>query len=155
MKVQAAEASCGDAASKRIAPSAKGLPRRTRHDARRTPALGPEPEPDATPEPDHKPEPPRQGPPPPPAYGPPSFGPPDGSTNGFAVAALVVGIVGLCFCFGFLGIIFGNIARRQIAQTGQAGAGLATAGIVLGWIAVSLVALRVLAIFATSGSGGY
>jgi hypothetical protein len=68
--------------------------------------------------------------------------PPKPGTNGFAVAALVVGIVGLCLCFGFLGVIFGHIARRQIEETGQAGAGLATAGIVLGWIAVAWIVLR-------------
>jgi hypothetical protein len=91
--------------------------------------------------------PPLQGPAAPPY---PYWVPPKPGTNGFAVAALVVGIVGLCLCFGFLGIIFGHIARRQIEETGQAGAGLATAGIVLGWIAVALVVLRVIVI----GSAG-
>jgi hypothetical protein len=81
--------------------------------------------------------------PPPPYY----WQPPKPGTNGFAVAAMVVGIVGLCFCFGFLGIIFGNIARRQIEETGHAGAARATAGIVLGWIAVGWIALRILLVF--------
>jgi len=63
--------------------------------------------------------------------------PPRPQTNGFAVAALVVGIVGLCFCFGLLGAVFGNIAKQQIRETGEAGDGLATAGIVLGWISVA------------------
>ncbi|MFC3494214.1 DUF4190 domain-containing protein [Glycomyces rhizosphaerae] len=87
---------------------------------------------------------------PPPYY----WQPPMPGTNGFAVAALVVGIVGLCFCFGFLGIIFGNVARRQIEATGQAGAGMATAGIVLGWIAVAWIVLRVLLV-AGAGTVGY
>lgn len=87
--------------------------------------------------------------PPPPYY----WQPPKPGTNGFAVAAMVVGIVGLCFCFGFLGIIFGNIARRQIEETGQAGTGMATAGIVLGWIAVGWIALRILLIAAGASSG--
>jgi hypothetical protein len=131
----------------------------TSDEPRPAPEPEPEPAPDPGPEPgpDHEPGPeqrPLQGPPPPPAYGPPSFGPPDGRVNGFAVAALVVGIVGLCCCFGFLGIIFGNIARRQIEESGQAGAGLATAGIVLGWIALALAIVRVLAL-AGAGAGGY
>jgi hypothetical protein len=71
-------------------------------------------------------------------------------TNGFAVAALVVGIIGLCFCFGFLGVIFGSIAKRQIEETGEAGAGMATAGIVLGWISAALGAVRFLGM---SGAG--
>jgi len=53
-----------------------------------------------------------------------------------------------------VGLVFGNIARRQIEETGQAGAGLATAGIVLGWIAVALIVVRVFAI-AGAGAGGY
>jgi hypothetical protein len=88
---------------------------------------------------------------PPPYY----WQPPKPGTNGFAVAALVVGIVGLCFCFGFLGIIFGNVARRQIDETGQAGAGMATAGIVLGWIAVAWIALRILLVFGVGASTGF
>lgn len=123
------------------------------------PAPEPTPEPaSAAPEPAPSPEiadpppapepvaysqlPPFQGPASPPYYQP-YWVPPKPGTNGFAVAALVVGIVGLCLCFGFLGIIFGNVAKRQIAETGQAGAGLATAGIVLGWIAVAWVVLRI------------
>jgi hypothetical protein len=88
--------------------------------------------------------PPHEGPVAPPMY--PYWGPPKPGTNGYAVAALVVGIVGLCLCFGLLGIVFGHIARRQIEETGQAGAGLATAGIVLGWIAVAWIVLRAIII---------
>ncbi|MDA1359871.1 DUF4190 domain-containing protein [Glycomyces luteolus] len=89
--------------------------------------------------------------PPPPYY----WQPPKPGTNGFAVTALVVGIVGLCFCFGFLGIIFGNIARRQIEETGQAGAGMATAGIVLGWIAVAWIVLRILLVFGVGATSDF
>jgi hypothetical protein len=45
--------------------------------------------------------------------------------NGFAVAALVFGLLG-----GVLGIIFGIAAIRQIGRTGQRGKGLAAAGLV-------------------------
>lgn len=132
-----------------------------------TPEPVPEPAAASDPVPGPSPEP---GAPSPPAYDPyasappPQYAPygapppyhwqPMPGTNGFAVAALVVGIVGLCFCFGFLGIIFGNVARRQIEATGQAGAGMATAGIVLGWIAVAWIVLRVLLV-AGAGTVGY
>lgn len=62
--------------------------------------------------------------------------PPRPRTNGFAVAALVLGIVGLCGFIGILGLIFGVLAKEKIRQTGQAGEGLATAGIVLGIISI-------------------
>lgn len=62
-----------------------------------------------------------------------------GTTNGYAIASLVLGIVGLT---GFplipsvLALIFGYKGRRQIDRAGGAeqGRGLAVAGIVLGWI---------------------
>ena len=101
---------------------------------------------DPPPDSERPPEPPLQGPPPPYYVYVPRPG-----VNGFAVAALVVGIVGLCACFGFLGIIFGNIAKRKIDETGQTGEGMATAGIVLGWISAAITAVRIAAVF---GGGG-
>jgi ABC-type phosphate transport system permease subunit len=53
-----------------------------------------------------------------------------------AIAALVFGIVGVCCCIGLLGIVFGKIAKDQIAITGESGDGMATAGIVLGCISI-------------------
>lgn len=35
-----------------------------------------------------------------------------------------------------LALVFGYIAKKQIAQRNESGAGMATAGIVLGWIGV-------------------
>jgi len=63
------------------------------------------------------------------------------STNGFAVAALVFGILG-----GLLGIVFGIIALVQIRRTGQKGTGLAIAGLVLSavWLLIIVLALGVL-----------
>jgi multisubunit Na+/H+ antiporter MnhB subunit len=55
--------------------------------------------------------------------------------NGFAIAALVCGIV-----FNILGIVFGVIALGQIKRTGEEGRGLALAGI---WIGVASLALTV------------
>ena len=95
------------------------------------------------------PEPPPHYPPPyypPPPY-PPAPGypyPPRRPTNGMAIAAMVLGIVGLCNPIGLLGLIFGMIARRQIAERGEEGDGFAVTGIVLGWIAVAGTVLWIL-----------
>jgi serine/threonine protein kinase len=68
---------------------------------------------------------------PPPAgvgYGGPSYPtPPSQGTNGFAIAALIFGVIG----GALLGFIFGFIALSQTKRTGQNGRGMAIAGIVL------------------------
>ncbi|MGI6168590.1 MAG: DUF4190 domain-containing protein [Christensenellales bacterium] len=83
-------------------------------------------------------------------------------TNGLAVAALVVGIVALVFCWyawvgiiaGILAIIFGAVAKNQIKQDSEVGgAGMATAGLVLGIVAIGLIVLILIfaaAIFTTA-----
>lgn len=80
-------------------------------------------------------------PPPPPGPGFAATGPQPPKNNGFAVAALVLGIIP-CFC-GILGIIFGFIAKNQIKNSDgtQTGDGMATAGIILGfaWIALYII----------------
>jgi hypothetical protein len=101
-------------------------------------------------------------PPPPPAY------PPHGvagqvqytaSTNGFAVAALVLGILGPVACVAWiLALVFGYVGRNQIDASGgrQVGRGMATAGIVLGWVwgglVVAYIGAVVIAAAASSGS---
>jgi hypothetical protein len=50
-------------------------------------------------------------------------------TNGLAIAAMIVSIVG----FGPVGAIMGHIARRQIRERGEQGDGFALAGIIVGW----------------------
>jgi len=73
------------------------------------------------------------------------------STNGFAIASLILGIlsVPLVVCYG-CGIVFaiaaivtGFIARSQIKQSGgrQTGDGMALAGLILGIIVTALVIL--------------
>ena len=56
-------------------------------------------------------------------------------TNKKAIWSLVLGIVGLVCC-GFLAgipaIILGNMAKKEIATSGEGGGGMATAGLVLG-----------------------
>jgi hypothetical protein len=60
-----------------------------------------------------------------------------------AVASLALGVTWLWWIGSVLALIFGYMARRQIAERGESGAGLATAGIVLGWIGVGLFAVMV------------
>jgi hypothetical protein len=84
------------------------------------------------------------------------------STNGLAVASLVLGIVGL-FVIPFLGsvaaVITGHIGRRQIRERGEAGDGMAVGGLVTGYLGIAIwVAIIVFAIglplilFASSGT---
>jgi hypothetical protein len=95
-----------------------------------------------------------QPPPPPPpgyggapAYGQPAYGPQ--KSNGKAVWALVLGILGL-ICCGFIAgipaIILGKQAQNEIDASGgaQGGRGMATAGFVLGIIACALGVLGVI-----------
>ena len=84
---------------------------------------------------------------------PPPPPPPQGAapkTNGMAIASLVLGIVGVAFSLGFIGVIaavlavvFGYNGRRRIDESGGmlTGRGMATAGIVLGYIGLALFVL--------------
>jgi hypothetical protein len=93
--------------------------------------------------------------PPPPVYGatpayyPQGYAAPP-STNGSAVASLVLGIVGLLTCgYTFfiapvLAVVLGVKARRQIRESGQQGAGMALAGIITGVIGLVISAAIVL-----------
>ncbi|MDQ3354545.1 MAG: DUF4190 domain-containing protein [Actinomycetota bacterium] len=62
-------------------------------------------------------------------------------TNGMAVASMVLGILWIFWIGSVLALVFGYLAKRQIAERGEGGAGLATAGIVLGWIGAATFAL--------------
>jgi hypothetical protein len=105
---------------------------------------------------------------PPGAYAPPGAGqygqypapyPPSGfhapSTNGLAIASLVLGLVGWvpCGVGSILAVVFGFVARTQIrnSQGRQGGEGLAVAGIVLGFLAIALwIALFVIGTISNS-----
>jgi hypothetical protein len=64
---------------------------------------------------------------PPPPYGAyPGYPPPARGTNTMAILALV-----FAFVFAPAGIVFGIIARNQIARTGEEGEGLALAGLIV------------------------
>lgn len=83
--------------------------------------------------------------PPPPGYGYDYQAAP--STNGKAIASLVLGILGLV-CFGFLtsipAIVIGHSARREIQAGKGTGDGIALAGIVTGWVVTGLTIIGVL-----------
>jgi hypothetical protein len=91
--------------------------------------------------------PPESAAPPPPtvAYTP---APPQQSTNGFAIASMVLGILWLWWIGSILALVFGYKARNEIdaSDGAQGGRGMATAGIILGWIGVGGTALIVLLI---------
>ena len=64
--------------------------------------------------------------------------------NGFAIASLTMGVLGLSLLpliGAVLALVFGYRARREIANSGESGEGLATAGVILGWVGVGLLAL--------------
>jgi hypothetical protein len=71
-------------------------------------------------------------------------GQPEG--NGMAVAGLVLGIIGLVFCWvpflgwilALLGIIFGGLGQGRANRIGGRGKGLAVAGLVCGTLGLVL-----------------
>lgn len=67
------------------------------------------------------------------------------STNGLAIASLILSIISLLGIGSVIGIIFGFVSRAQIRRSGgaQKGAGLALAGIIIGFVTLSLVLLAV------------
>ncbi|WP_235900365.1 DUF4190 domain-containing protein [Lolliginicoccus suaedae] len=90
-------------------------------------------------------------------YGVP--GPPYGMvqrTNGLAIASLIVSIASLLCCgfFGFIGIILGVMARKQIQQTGENGDGLAIAGIAIG-AALTVIFVLLMGLSIIGSATGY
>jgi hypothetical protein len=84
--------------------------------------------------------------PPPMAQGP---RPQRDDTNGLAIAALIISLVGIACGGALLGIIFGIIALVQIRRSGQRGRGMAITGIVLGALqAVAIIALVIVGLTA-------
>ena len=89
--------------------------------------------------------------PPPPSYGAPQ--PPYGAmppkNSGMAVAGLVLGIIGVvpcfwgCFIFSILGIVFGQLGKKEIreSQGTKKGEGLAKWGVILGIAGIVLSVL--------------
>jgi hypothetical protein len=79
----------------------------------------------------------------PPQWGPPGPPPIDQGVDGFAIAALVLGI--LPACGGILGIIFGILSLNRIAGTAKQGRKMAIAGIVCGSLWLVLIVVGVIA----------
>jgi hypothetical protein len=81
---------------------------------------------------------------------------PTAPTNGFAVGALVCGILEF-FTVGLTAIpavILGHMARKQIKLTRERGDGMALAGLILGWMAIVGWALAIVFVIAVSTSQG-
>ena len=84
------------------------------------------------------------------------------TTNGMAIASLVVSVLsifGICLCgplglAGAVGAILGHVARRQIKTRGENGGGLALAGIIVGWIVFGLTLALGVVLVAVLSSGG-
>ncbi len=87
----------------------------------------------------------------------PSYPAPSRGTDGFAIASLVTGVVGLAI----IPLILGIIAISRINRSGQDGKGLAIAGIVLGvlgivgWLLVVVGAIAFFTAFETYGYDAY
>jgi Domain of unknown function (DUF4190)/Domain of unknown function (DUF1707) len=81
-------------------------------------------------------------PPAPPAR--PTFVRASSPTNGLAIASLVLGLLWMWWMGSVLAVVFGHIALKQIARSGQSGRGLAIAGVVLGYIGLATLVLAML-----------
>lgn len=114
------------------------------------------------------PPPPPVSPPPPPPVSPPpprdlrsmpapvpaGGGVATQTTNGYAIASLVLGIVWIAGLSSILALVFGYMAKGQIDRSGgrEGGRGLAIAGIVLGWIGVGGLILWIILIASAASS---
>jgi hypothetical protein len=69
-----------------------------------------------------------------------------------AIASMVLGILWINGIGSILALVFGYVAKRQIAERNEGGGGFATAGIVLGWIGIALTILMVVGLFVVGAS---
>jgi hypothetical protein len=76
------------------------------------------------------------------------------TTNGLAIASMVLGILWLFWLGSFLAVIFGHISLSQIkgSRDAQSGKGMAIAGVTLGWIGVGFFVLSIMASLASGPS---
>lgn len=74
--------------------------------------------------------------------------PQQAKTNGFSIAALVLGIVWIYWIGSILAVIFGHVALNQIKQADgrQTGRGMAIAGLVLGYIGIATLVFFIAAV---------
>ncbi|MGC4865182.1 DUF4190 domain-containing protein [Micromonospora sp. DT53] len=80
----------------------------------------------------------------PPQY--PGYGyPQPPKTNGLAIAAFVLALIGFTSCITApIGAILGHVAQKQIRLSGEGGAGMAKAAIIVGWILTGFLVLVIL-----------
>ncbi|MEO8106398.1 MAG: DUF4190 domain-containing protein [Actinomycetes bacterium] len=75
--------------------------------------------------------------------------------SGKAVAALVLGILGIVSCqvLGVVAIVLGQQAGDEIAASGGrlGGEGFARAGVIMGWVAVALLVLSLVGLLVFFG----
>ena len=92
--------------------------------------------------------------------------PPTGPRNGLGIAALVIAIIGLVFCWtvaggvilGLTAVIIGFVAQGRVKRGEATNGGVAIAGIVLGFLAiiVSLIFIPIwIGVFAEVGGTDY
>jgi len=79
------------------------------------------------------------------------------STNGLAIASMVLGILWVYWLGSILALVFGYVAKGQINASGgqQGGKGMAIAGIVLGWVGVGVLLLCIGVMVLGAGVGGH
>ncbi len=83
---------------------------------------------------------------------------PVASTNGLAIASLVVSIAaGLVSCgtLSFIGAILGHVALNQIKTSRQGGRGLAIGGIVTGWVITGIWVIVIAILIAAGAASNY
>lgn len=70
-------------------------------------------------------------------------------TNGFCIAGMVCGIVGMFISFWFIvplvALVLSCVGLKQINETGMKGHGMAVAGIVLGIVGVAFAVISIIA----------
>jgi hypothetical protein len=74
--------------------------------------------------------------------------------NGLAIASMIAGFLFFTWIGAVLAIVFGHIARRQIARADgwQRGGGMALAGLVLGYAGVALIVVVLISTATSSGT---
>ena len=79
------------------------------------------------------------------------------STNGMAIASLVLSLLWLYWLGSILAVIFGHVARAQIRRRGgvEGGDGMAIAGLVIGYVGLATLVLFVIALVSASNASTY
>ena len=74
--------------------------------------------------------------------------------NGLAIASMISGFLFFTSIGAVLAIVFGHIARRQIARSSgwQPGGGMALAGLLMGYAGVALIVVVLISAATNSGT---